>query len=53
LILEFVATGAVTYDLTPLVDGYCPSGSTIYYNIENRSGSTSTVAVTLGWIRTE
>jgi hypothetical protein len=53
LMFEFVATGAVDYDLSPLVDGYCPTGTDVYYAIENRSGSTSTVEVILGWIRTE
>jgi hypothetical protein len=53
LMFEFVATGAVTYDLSPLVDGYCPTGTSVYYAIQNRSGGTSTVEVTLGWIRTE
>jgi hypothetical protein len=53
LMLEFVATGAVAYDLSPLVDGYCPTGNDVYYAIENRSAGTSTVEVTFGWIRTE
>jgi hypothetical protein len=54
LMFEFVAVGAVTdYDLTPTVDGFCPAGTSAYYAIENRSGSTSAVEVTLGWIRTE
>jgi hypothetical protein len=54
LVFEFVATAAVTdYDLTPLVDGYCPTGTDVYYAIENRSSGTSTVVVTFDWIRTE
>jgi hypothetical protein len=51
--LEFVAAAAVTYDLSPLVDGYCPTGTDVFYAIQNRSGSAHTVVVTLGWIRTE
>jgi hypothetical protein len=54
LVFEFVATGAVTdYDLTPTVDGSCPTGTDVYYAIENNHGSASTVAVTLSYLRTE
>lgn len=54
LVFEYVASGAISgYVLTPLVDGQCPTGTTVYYAIENRSASTSTVTATLDWIRTE
>jgi hypothetical protein len=54
LLFEFVPTAAVTdYDLTPTVDGWCPTGVAAFYAIENRSAGTSTVAVTLTWLRTE
>lgn len=54
LMFEYVATGSFTsLDLSPLVDGYCPSGTTVYYSIENRSTSTGTVGVTFDWVRTE
>jgi hypothetical protein len=54
LLFEFVATGAVTdYDLTPTVDGFCPTGTSAYYAIQNNHGSTSTVAVTFDYVRTE
>lgn len=53
LIFEYVATAATDVNLSPLVDGMCPTGTTVYYSIENRSGGTSTVEVVLDWIRTE
>jgi len=54
LIFEYVATGAFTdLDLSPVVDGFCPTGTDVYYAIENRTTSTSTVAVTFGYIRSE
>ena len=54
LIFEYVATGAFTdLDLSPVVDGFCPSGTDVYYAIENRTTGTSTVAVTFGYLRSE
>ena len=54
LVLEFVTEGSMTdYKLSPIVDGFCPTGSTVYWAITNLSGSTSTVSVDLDWIRTE
>lgn len=53
LMFEYVATAAIDVDLSPLVDGFCPTGSTVYYAIENRSGSTHTVVVAFDWIGTE
>jgi hypothetical protein len=51
---EYVASAAISaVVLTPLVDGYCPTGTTVYYAIENRSAGSSTVAVTFDWVRTE
>ena len=53
LVLEYVATALIDAELSPTVDGYCPSGTDAYYAIENRSGSTGTVTVIFTWIRTE
>jgi len=55
LVFEYVSTGAITdYDLSPLVDGYNPAGGTsVYYSIQNRSGSLGTVVVEFDYIRTE
>lgn len=53
LVFEYVATAAADVDLSPLVDGMCPTGTTVYYAIENRSGGTSAVQIILDYIRTE
>lgn len=53
LIFEYVATSSIAAMLSPLVDGYTQAGSTIYYAIQNRSGSSSAVAVEFDWIQTE
>lgn len=53
LVFEFVAEAAVDVNLSPLVDGICPTGTTVYYAIQNLSGSAAAVEVTLDWIRTE
>jgi hypothetical protein len=54
LILEYLASGAITdVVLSPQVDGVCPTGTTVYYAIDNRSGGTSTVQVALQWLRQE
>ncbi len=46
-------TGTLTWDLSPMVDGFVSSGTAVPYAITNLSGATSTVAVTLGVLRTE
>lgn len=53
LVFEFIATGAIDAMLAPLVDGFCPTGTDVYYSIENRSGGTSTVSIELDWLRSE
>lgn len=54
VMLDVVMTAGGTLTLSPLVDGYVDGGGTaVPYAIQNRSGSTSTVAVTLGYVRTE
>lgn len=54
VMLDVVMTAGGTLTLSPLVDGYTDDGtSAVPYSIQNRSGSTSTVAVTLGYVRTE
>lgn len=57
LMLEVVtATGVLTLDLSPTVDGFngdtTPS-STVYYAVTNLDTATGTVTVTLTWVRTE
>jgi hypothetical protein len=53
LILEYVCDAAVDVSLLPTVDGFCPSGSTVYYSVQNLSGSTEEIEVAFDWIRTE
>jgi hypothetical protein len=53
LVFEYVAAAAIDVDLSPLVDGMCPTGTTVYWAIQNLSGGTSTVEVIFDWIRTE
>lgn len=53
LVFEFIATGAIDAMLSPFVDGACPTGTDVYYSIENRSGGTSTVSIELDWLRSE
>ena len=53
LVFEYVAEAAADVDLSPLVDGFCPTGIDVFYSVQNLSGSTSVVEVVLDWIRTE
>jgi hypothetical protein len=53
VVFEYVSRVAIDTMLAPAVDGRCPTGSTVYYRITNRSGSTRAVEVILSWIRTE
>jgi hypothetical protein len=53
LIFEYVATAAIAAMLSPLVDGFCPTGSDVYYAIQNLSGGTTAIEVTFDFIRTE
>lgn len=54
LLFEFVTTATLlSASLSPLVDGYCPSGIAVPYSLTNLSGSTTAVEVTLAWLRTE
>lgn len=55
VILDFVTTaGTLTWWMNPLVDGYTADASdTVPVSVTNKSGSTSTVSVTLTWVRSE
>lgn len=53
LMLEYVATAAGTYVLSPLADGFVELGSDAPITIDNLSGVSTTIAVTLTYVRTE
>lgn len=56
LVLEYVASGAVNVGLSPTVDGFNDEAApvnTIPIAIQNRSGATGTVTLTLTYIETE
>jgi hypothetical protein len=50
---DFVFAAAGTLTASPLVDGFVASGIAASYAIENTSGTTTPVQVTLTWVRTE
>lgn len=54
LMLEFITTPLLLEaDLSPVVDGFIDVGNFGYCRIQNRSGVTRTIEVTLTYIRTE
>lgn len=54
LFFDFVAgDGILSAVLSPLVDGYCPSGVSVPYAVTNLSGGTASIEVTTTWVRTE
>lgn len=54
LFFEFVSDpGLLDAVLSPMVDGYCPSGVTVPYALTNLSGGIQAVTVTLTYVRTE
>ena len=53
VMLDLVFTAAGTLTMSPLVDGFLPSGTAVPYAIQNNSGSTSAVQVQISYIRTE
>lgn len=53
VMLDLVFTGAGTLTLSPTVDGFLPSGSSVPYSIQNRDAATGTVTANLTWVRTE
>lgn len=56
LIMEYVATAAVNVGLSPIVEGFNDEtvpANTIPIAIQNRSGSTGTITLTLTYIETE
>jgi hypothetical protein len=54
VLFDFVTTASLlTATLSPLVDGYVPSGSAAPYALTNLSGGTTTIDVSLTYLRTE
>ncbi len=53
VMLDLVFTGASTLTLSPTVDGFVPSGSSVPYSIQNRDAATGTVTADITWVRTE
>jgi hypothetical protein len=53
VMLDAVFSAGGTLTMSPLVDGFVDSGTDVPYSIENRSGSTSPVTVTITYLRTE
>lgn len=54
VMFDFVTTTTLlSADLSPLIDGFVASGVDAGITVQNRSGSTETVAVTLTYIRSE
>lgn len=51
VLMDVVTTGdMLTISLSPVVDGWLASGTSVPISITNRSGSTSTVVVTLTYV---
>lgn len=53
LMLEYVATAAGTYVLSPLVDGFVEVGSDAALTIDNLAGVSTINTITLTYVRTE
>ena len=54
LLLEVLTvSGFLSMELSPAVDGYCPSGIAVPYAVQNRDAGSGVVTVTLRWVRTE
>lgn len=53
LMLEYVATAAGTYILSPLVDGYVGSGAAAALTIDNTGVAPATITVTVTYVETE
>lgn len=54
LLLEVLtATGFLSMELSPEVDGYCPTGIAVPYAVQNKDAGSGIVTVTLRWVRTE
>jgi hypothetical protein len=54
LVMEFITTFSdLDWFLTPAIDGYTSSGSSVYWAVANRSGGSVAIATTLTWIKTE
>jgi hypothetical protein len=54
VLMDFVTdSGLLVATLSPLVDGYVPSGSSVPYAVTNLSGGTTVVTVILTYLRTE
>lgn len=54
LLLEVLTqSGFLSMELSPEVDGYCPSGVSVPWAVQNADSVTGIVTVTLRWVRTE
>lgn len=54
LLLEVLTDGSPNaFELSPQVDGYCPSGIAVPYAVQNKDAGSGVVTVTLRWVRTE
>lgn len=54
LLLEVLTeTGFLSMELSPAVDGYCPTGVAVPWAVQNKDAGSGIVTVTLRWVRTE
>lgn len=54
LLLEVLTgVGFLSMELSPEVDGYCPSGIAVPWAVQNKDSGSGIVTVTLRWVRTE